>query len=221
MFNKNRKDDKQFSKLIDDIKLNKSIIIGGSSYSHLTNFKTGLLRNISKLNDIELLYDEECDIHELLFELRTEMFERHELFAQQKIRDITMYNEKAYDKQKMKTKVIVINNMERLFDDLSSMTLLVKTLLPKIRIVGIVIIGLMNTSSIANKERPFFTDLKLREYRKPLANFPVRIALSMNTEKESELLIGSSQALNLANKNKIIKTQSYIYSEIEELDFKY
>ncbi|OEK58915.1 hypothetical protein [Staphylococcus equorum] len=221
MFNKDKKEDKQFSELINNIKLNESIIIGGSTYSNLTNYKTALLRNVSKLNDIELLSDKECDINELLFELRNEMYERHELFAQQKIRDITMYNEKASDKQKLKTKVIVLNNMERLFDDLSSMTLLVKTLLPKIRIVGIVIIAIMNTSSIANKERPFFTYSKIREYRKPLANFPVRIALSMNTEKESELLIGSSQALNLEKKNKLIKTQSYIYSEIEELDFKY
>lgn len=221
MFRQKRKNKKLYSDLVSDIKAHESIVVGGSNSNHLTNFKTELLQRISNLNDIEILSDEYCDTQDLLFEVRNEMRKRHTLLFEKHYKNITTYNEAVSSEERIKSKVIVINHFENLYNDLNSMILLTKTLIPKIRVTGIVILAIFNTKSLSVNETPLIMPSRFRDYRRAIENISIRIAMNMETEKESELFVGNDDAINIVNENKIIKTNAFFKSENKVLEYKY
>src|SRR5699024_11002588 len=104
---------------------------------------------------------------------------------------------------------------------LNSMILLTKTLIPKIRVTGIIILAIFNTKSLSVNVTPLIMPSQFRDYRRAIENISTRIAMNMERGKEAELFIGNDDANNIVNENKIIKTNAFIKAENKVLEYKY
>lgn len=209
------------TKLVSDIKAYSSTIVGGSDVSHLTDFKKLLLRQLNSLANTEIISDEYDDTQELLVNLRDEMMRRHELLAKAKCKDITTYNDSVPADKRLQSKVMIINDFEQLCDKLSALILLNKTLLPKLRVTGIVIVALFDTSTLGFDKRSPIVDVKVVDHRRMIENFNTRIALDMRTREESVLFVGNAEAMHISDSNKAIYTNAYFKSRNRELSYHY
>lgn len=209
------------TELVSDIKAYSSMIVGSSDVSHLTDFKTLLLRQLNSLTNTEIISDEYDDTQALLVNLRDEMMRRHELLADAKCKDITTYNDSVPADKRMQSKVMIINDFEQLCDELGSLILLTKTLLPKLRVTGIVIVALFDTSNLGFDKPNPIADLQVRDYRRMIENFNTRIALDMRTKEESILFVGNTDAMHISDNNKAIYTNAYFKSRNKELSYHY
>lgn len=209
------------TELMSDIKAYSSTIVGGSDVSHLTDFKTLLLRQLNNLANTEIISDEYDDTQALLVNLRDEMIRRHELLAKAKCKDITSYNGSVPADKRLQSKVMLINNFDQLCGNMSSLVLLTKTLLPKIRVTGIAIVALFDTSTLGFDKPNPIADLQVRDYRRMIENFNTRIALDMRTREESVLFVGNAEAMHISDSNKAIYTNAYFKSRNRELSYHY
>ena len=209
------------TELVSDLKAYSSMIIGGSDTSHLTDFKTLLLQHLDSLAYIEIISDEYCDTNIALIDLAYEMIYRHELLAKAKCKDIISYNDSVPADKRLQSKVMIINHFEQLCDEPSALILLNKTLLPKLRVTGIVIVALFDTSALGFDKPNPIADLQVRDYRRMIENFNTRIALDMRTEEESILFVGNTDAMNISDNNKAIYTNAYFRSRNRELSYHY
>ena len=209
------------TKLVSDIKAYSSTIVGCSNVSHLTDFKTLLLRQLNNLANTEIISDEYDDTQALLVNLRDEMIRRHKLLNKAKCKDITTYNDSVPAHKRLQNKVMIINHFEQLCDEPSSLILLNKTLLPKLRVTGILIIALFDTSNLGfDKTSPIF-ELRVMGCRRMIENFNTRIALDMRTREESILFVGNADAMHILDNNKAIYTNAYFRSRNRELSYHY
>lgn len=209
------------TELVSDIKAYSSMIVGGSDVSHLTDFKTLLLRQLNNLANTEIISDEYDDTQALLVNLRHEMMRRHELLAKAKCKDITTYNDSVPADKRLQSKVMIINHFEQLCDELSALILLNRTLLPKLRVTGIVIVALFDTGSLGFDKCSPIVDVKVVDYRRMIENFNTRIALDMRTREESVLFVGNAEAMHISDSNKAIYTHAYFKSRNRELSYHY
>lgn len=209
------------TELVSDIKAYSSTVVGSSDVSHLTDFKTLLLRQLNNLANTEIISDEYDDTQALLVNLRDEMIRRHELLAKAKCKDITTYNDSVPADKRMQSKVMIINDFEQLCDKLSALILLTKTLLPKLRVTGIVIVALFDTGTLGFDKPNPIADLRVRDYRRMIENFNTRIALDMRTREESVLFVGNTDAMHISDNNKAIYTNAYFKSRNRELSYHY
>lgn len=209
------------TELMSDIKAYSSTIVGGSDVSHLTDFKTLLLRQLNNLANTEIISDEYDDTQALLVNLRDEMIRRHELLAKAKCKDITSYNGSVPADKRLQSKVMLINNFDQLCGNMSSLVLLTKTLLPKIRVTCIAIVALFDTSTLGFDKPNPIADLQVRDYRRMIENFNTRIALDMRTREESVLFVGNAEAMHISDSNKAIYTNAYFKSRNRELSYHY
>lgn len=209
------------TELVSDIKAYSSTIVGGSNVSHLTNFKKLLLRQLNSLTNTEIISDEYDDTQALLVNLRHEMMRRHELLAKAKCKDITTYNDSVPADKRLQSKVMIINHFEQLCGRLSALILLNRTLLPKLRVTGIVIVALFDTSTLGFDKPNPIADLQVRDYRRMIENFNTRIALDMRTREESVLFVGNADAMHISDSNKAIYTNAYFKSRNRELSYHY
>ena len=209
------------TELVSDIKAYSSTIVGGSDVSHLTDFKKLLLRQLNSLTNTEIISDEYDDTQALLVNLRDEMIRRHELLAKAKCKDITTYNDSVPADKRMRSKVMIINHFEQLCDKLGTLILLTKTLLPKLRVTGIVIVALFDTATLGFDKPNPIADLRVRDYRRMIENFNTRIALDMRTREESVLFVGNAEAMHISDSNKAIYTNAYFKSRNRELSYHY
>ena len=209
------------TELMSDIKAYSSMIVGGSDVSHLTDFKTLLLRQLNNLANTEIISDEYDDTQALLVNLRDEMIRRHELLAKAKCKDITSYNGSVPADKRLQSKVMLINNFDQLCGNMSSLVLLTKTLLPKIRVTCIAIVALFDTSTLGFDKPNPIADLQVRDYRRMIENFNTRIALDMRTREESVLFVGNAEAMHISDSNKAIYTNAYFKSRNRELSYHY
>ena len=216
-----RHQDSLETELVSDIKAYSSTIVGGSDVSHLTDFKKLLLRQLNSLTNTEIISDEYDDTQELLVNLRDEMIRRHELLAKAKCKDITTYNDSVPADKRLQSKVMIINNFEQLCGRLSALILLTKTLLPKLRVTGIAIVALFDTSTLGFDKPNPIADLQVRDYRRMIENFNTRIALDMRTREESVLFVGNADAMHISDSNKAIYTNAYFKSRNRELSYHY
>ena len=116
---------------------------------------------------------------------------------------------------------MIINHFEQLCDKLSSLILLTKTLLPKLRVTGIAIVALFDTGSLGFDKPNPIADLQVRDYRRMIENFNTRIALDMRTREESVLFVGNAEAMHISDSNKAIYTNAYFKSRNRELSYHY
>ena len=209
------------TELVSDIKVYSSMIVGCSNVSHLTDFKTLLLRQLNNLANTEIISDEYDDTQKLLVNLRDEMIHRHELLAKAKCKDITTYNDSVPADKRLQSKVMIINHFEQLCDKLSSLILLNRTLLPKLRVTGIVIVSLFDTGTLGFDKPNPIVDVKVVDYRRMIENFNTRIALDMRTREESVLFVGNAEAMHISDDNKAIYTNAYFKSRNRELSYHY
>ena len=209
------------TELVSDIKAYSSTIVGGSDVSHLTDFKKLLLRQLNSLTNTEIISDEYDDTQELLVNLRDEMMRRHELLAKAKCKDITTYNDSVPADKRLQSKVMIINHFEQLCGRLSALILLNRTLLPKLRVTGIVIVALFDTGSLGFDKCSPIVDVKVLDYRRMIENFNTRIALDMRTREESVLFVGNAEAMHISDSNKAIYTNAYFKSRNRELSYHY
>lgn len=209
------------TELVSDIKAYSSTIVGGSDVSHLTDFKKLLLRQLNSLTNTEIISDEYDDTQELLVNLRDEMMRRHELLAKAKCKDITTYNDSVPADKRLQSKVMIINHFEQLCGRLSALILLNRTLLPKLRVTGIVIVALFDTDSLGFDKRSPIVDVKVVDHRRMIENFNTRIALDMRTREESVLFVGNAEAMHISDSNKAIYTNAYFKSRNRELSYHY
>ena len=209
------------TELVSDIKAYSSTIVGGSDVSHLTDFKKLLLRQLNNLANTEIISDEYDDTQALLVNLRHEMMRRHELLAKAKCKDITTYNDSVPADKRLQSKVMIINHFEQLCGRLSALILLNRTLLPKLRVTGIVIVALFNTDSLGFDKRSPIVDVKVVDHRRMIENFNTRIALDMRTREESVLFVGNADAMHISDSNKAIYTNAYFKSRNRELSYHY
>ena len=216
-----RHQDSLETELVSDIKAYSSTIVGGSNVSHLTDFKKLLLRQLNSLTNTEIISDEYDDTQALLVNLRHEMMRRHELLAKAKCKDITTYNDSVPADKRLQSKVMIINNFEQLCGRLSALILLTKTLLPKLRVTGIAIVALFDTSTLGFDKPNPIADLQVRDYRRMIENFNTRIALDMRTREESVLFVGNADAMHILDSNKAIYTNAYFKSRNKELSHHY
>lgn len=209
------------TKLVSDIKAYSSTIVGCSNVSHLTDFKKLLLRRLSSLTNTEIISDDHYDTQSLLVNLRDEMIRRHDLLDDAKCKDITTYNDSAPADKRLPSKVMIINHFERLCDEPGALILLNKILLPKLRVTGIVIVALFDTSALDFDKPSPIVDLKFMRYRRMIENFNTRIALDMRTREESILFVGNADAMHISDSNKAIYTNAYFRSRNRELSYHY
>lgn len=209
------------TKLVSDIKAYSSTIVGCSNVSYLADFKTLLLRQLNNLANTEIISDKYDDTQALLVNLRDEMIRRHDLLADAKCKDITTYNDSVPADKRLPNKVMIINHFERLCDEPSLLILLNKTLLPKLRVTGILIVALFDTSALDFDKLSPIVDLRVIGYRKMIENFNTRIALDMRTREESILFVGNADAMHILDNNKAIYTNAYFRSRNRELSYHY
>lgn len=216
-----RHQDSLETELVSDIKAYSSTIVGGSDVSHLTDFKKLLLRQLNSLTNTEIISDEYDDTQALLVNLRHEMMRRHELLAKAKCKDITTYNDSVPADKRLQSKVMIINHFEQLCGSLSALILLNRTLLPKLRVTGITIVALFDTSTLCFDKPNPIVDVKVVDYRRMIENFNTRIALDMRTREESVLFVGNAEAMHISDSNKAIYTNAYFKSRNRELSYHY